>query len=167
MRVEKWKDIPGFEKYEVSDLGRVRNKKTGTIRKFSNCGSGYKSIVLKKNKKSHGIIIHRLVCTVFNGPPPSDKHHAAHCDGDKLNNTAKNLEWKLPIENAADRQKHGTQTRGSTVATSKLNEATVIVMRNAYDPSRPTESQRELSEQFGITRSNASYIVNRKTWRHI
>jgi hypothetical protein len=40
---EKWKDIEDFENYEVSNLGKVRNSKTGRILKT--CISGGYAIV--------------------------------------------------------------------------------------------------------------------------
>ena len=43
---EKWKQIPGFSKYEVSTFGQVRNIKTGRIHKQSLKNSGYYNIRL-------------------------------------------------------------------------------------------------------------------------
>ena len=40
MFAEEWKDILDYENYEVSNLGNVRNKKTGRILKSYNKG-GY------------------------------------------------------------------------------------------------------------------------------
>ena len=47
MFAEEWKDISDYENYEVSNLGNVRNKKTGRILKSYN-KAGYAVISLSK-----------------------------------------------------------------------------------------------------------------------
>ena len=56
---EIWKDIPNYEgKYQISNLGRVRNiQKENYILKFSNDGKGYQKVKLCNNGK----------CKSFNG----------------------------------------------------------------------------------------------------
>ena len=51
--------------YEVSNMGRVRNVKTGKILKGSNNNSGYPHLCLFKNGKRKTISIHRLVAFAF------------------------------------------------------------------------------------------------------
>ena len=53
-----------------------------------------------------------LVVLAFLGPPPFPGAHAAHFDGDKLNNRLSNLRWASPAENEADKRRHG-RTRGA------------------------------------------------------
>ena len=45
---------------------------------------------------------------IINGPAPSQKHHAAHRDGNSKNNTPENIYWATPKENIADQFRHGT-----------------------------------------------------------
>ena len=89
--MEEWRDVVGAEKYyEVSNLGKIRNKITGDILKPSKSG-GYFHIELR-----YGInkdcLIHRLVAQAFI-PNPFNLSCVNHKDENKLNNRADNLEW--------------------------------------------------------------------------
>lgn len=47
-----------------------------------------------------GVPIHRIVCSAFNGPPPSDQHVVDHIDTNRGNNRPENLRWLTRLENA-------------------------------------------------------------------
>lgn len=74
-----------------------------------------------------GVPIHRIVCTAFNGPPPTDQHVVDHIDTNRANNRPENLRWLTRLENAL------------------LNEITARRIELAYgsidaffeDPSKP------------------------------
>lgn len=97
---EIWKDIDGFPNYEVSDQGRIRNKKTKIIRSLSPANNGYLHVDLYKNdnQKRHGYSknVHRLVAETFLG---KSTLHVNHKDGNKQNNCLTNLEYVTPGEN--------------------------------------------------------------------
>lgn len=90
--VEEWKTIKDFDKYEISNLGIIRNKKTKIIRKQSNHKDGYKRIVLFKDNKYYIKSVHRLVALTFI-PNPNNYDSVDHINGDKSNNTINNLQW--------------------------------------------------------------------------
>ena len=93
---EVWKDIKNYEGcYQVSNLGRVRNKIKILSPQISNCG--YLRIMLKNKHYS----IHRLVAEAFI-PNLENKPQVNHIDGNKTNNYVTNLEWVTASEN----QKH-------------------------------------------------------------
>ncbi len=48
---------------------------------------------------------------------------------------------------------------------SKLNEKEVLEIRRLYSLKNTT--QKKIAEKYGVTTSNISDIVNRKTWKHI
>ena len=53
---EIWKDIEGFPGYQVSNQGRVKNKKTGHVLKPQiNNRSGYYQVSLSVGGKSHTV----------------------------------------------------------------------------------------------------------------
>ena len=39
--IEEWRNINGYENYEVSSFGRIRNKNTGRVLKAANNGGYY------------------------------------------------------------------------------------------------------------------------------
>ena len=90
-----WMPIIGFEGlYEVSSLGRVRNKKGETLKqriKRTN-GTCYKSVDLWKDGRYYKKYIHRLVAEVFI-PNPEGLPFVNHKDEDGTNNFIDNLEW--------------------------------------------------------------------------
>ena len=99
MNEEIWKTIDGFPSYEVSNLGRIRNKNTGHILKPQlNTRTGYLQVGLFVDKKHKSIYIHRLVAENFIGKRPPKKD-INHIDGDKFNNKSSNLEYCTRREN--------------------------------------------------------------------
>lgn len=97
---EIWKEILEFPNYEVSNLGRIRNKKTGLIRKQHKGKTciGYWNIMLWSKNKSKNCLVHRLVANAFI-PNPLNKPQVNHIDGNRENNCVTNLEWVTVSEN--------------------------------------------------------------------
>lgn len=108
---EVWKDIDGFENYQISDLGRIKSKqrivtnqngsyvKSEKILKTHVMKCGYLAIVLRdKEQKRHLLKIHRLLAENFI-PNPNNYPFINHIDGDKTNCNLDNLEWCTPKQN--------------------------------------------------------------------
>jgi hypothetical protein len=98
-----WKTIEGFENYEVSDNGEVRNKKTGRVLKNSAAPIGYLRVNLRANNQSYTRYVHRLVALNF----LEGEGEVNHIDGNKSNNNVKNLEWVSHKENIEHAEKTG------------------------------------------------------------
>ena len=88
-----WKKIEGYDNYDVSDDGQVKNTKTRTLLKGCIDSCGYLKIGLTKDKKSKLHQIHRLVALAFI-PNPENKQYVRHHDSDNMNNKASNLYWQ-------------------------------------------------------------------------
>ena len=93
--MEHYITIEKHPDYEVSNLGNVRNKKTGTIRKQTD-RNGYRKVRLNNKDES----IHRLVADTFFDGDHSDLQ-VNYIDGNKSNNFLGNLEWVTPSENVS------------------------------------------------------------------
>lgn len=111
---ERWKDIPGFERfYQISNTGKVKSLKRTIIRDDGHPYStpekilaqqignrGYKIINLQKNgrKNNKTFSVHRFVALAF-VPNILCLSEVNHKDRDKLNNNDWNLEWTSIREN--------------------------------------------------------------------
>lgn len=103
MDKEVWKPVVGYEGlYEVSNLGRVRNTKTGLILKPSKGKSGYYLLTLYNNGKRSSNNVHRLVALAF--PEICGEWFEGcvvnHKDCNPANNAAANLEICTQQHNA-------------------------------------------------------------------
>ena len=63
--VETFVKIEGFENYEVSNLGKVRNIKSGRILKPYLTKKGYLMHLLYENNKQNHLLLHRIIATAF------------------------------------------------------------------------------------------------------
>lgn len=99
-----WKTIPEFSNYEVSNKGKIRNKKSGKVLKPAkkHCkenNSRYKVILTSDARIESGykinmtpIYVHRAVALTFL-ENPDNLPEVNHKDGNFHNNKLKNLEW--------------------------------------------------------------------------
>ena len=101
--MEKWKVIDFASNYEVSNIGRVRNRKTQYILKGRETHNGYLQVSLKidDNGKFMNKYIHRLVAQFW--LENKEKNEVNHKDGNKKNNNVNNLEWVTSKENSNHR----------------------------------------------------------------
>ena len=91
---EEWRQSY-VDKWEVSNLGRVRNKKTQHVLK------PYWRQYLMLGQHSPRHRVHRLVAIAFLGPVPPGMEDPTvdHIDGDSSNNAASNLQWLSRVDN--------------------------------------------------------------------
>jgi len=176
-QTEIWKDVRGYEGvYQVSNLGNV--KRIGAIpgavvgrllKPFLR--GGYPFVVLSRNNVQKNLLIHRLVCEAFNGPPPSQKHEVNHKNGNRIDSRASNLEWVTRSENhkhayrVLDRKPPKSTGKGESHNTSKLTAKQVRRIRRLYAAGKYNQS--ELARQYGLHTTTIWAIVHRKSWTHI
>ena len=98
---EEWRTIKGFDNYEVSNKGNVRNIKTNRQLKIAYQPSGYAIVSLRANGTTRTSAVNRLVMNAFN--PIEDnqnvRYDVVHIDNDKRNNDLSNLKWITHTDN--------------------------------------------------------------------
>ena len=142
IEVETFVKIEGFEKYEVSNLGRVRNIKSGRILKpFPNRG-GYLRHKLYGYDKKKNLPLHRIIATAFIDNP-DEKPCVNHIDENKLNNDLSNLEWCTVKENNI----HGTRTKRAAEKCFKK----VIQLDLNDNVLNEFESMKQAEQETGVS----------------
>lgn len=85
---EEWRPVRGYEtRYAVSNMGRLRNVRTGRI---LNAAKSYR---LSKPAKHEFRYIWRLVADAFVSGKTEYTKYVLHLDGNLKNNKAENLQW--------------------------------------------------------------------------
>ena len=87
--------------WEVSNLGRVRNKRLNRLI-VPYLHNGYYAVGSTKQSTGRQKV-HRLVCEAFHGKPYLFGMCVDHIDNDRLNNAATNLQWLEFMENSRKR----------------------------------------------------------------
>ena len=64
--------------------------------KFENKNGSFASITLTHGGVKEHLPIPKLVCTLFNGPPPTSNHREVNAvNGNRLDNRPENLYWSI------------------------------------------------------------------------
>lgn len=109
---EKWKIIPYYENYMISNLGRAKSLLTNTILNQRLSNNGYLRFNARKcnvkYEKPKTMMTHKLVAENFLNKIEG-KDYVNHKDGNKQNNRVDNLEWCTAQENTIHSFLIGTQ----------------------------------------------------------
>jgi hypothetical protein len=116
------------------------------------------------------VYIHRIVAELYI-PNPENKPTVNHIDGDKTNNAVSNLEWATYSENNQHALDTGLREParpphvwGDDHASNKVNSADVYHM---YRLQWAGMGVCAIAEVTGISRAQASRILNGRNWGHI
>lgn len=181
---EEWRIIAEFPEYAVSSLGLIKrvcpdarnHRLTGLPLKPAVSRAGYAFVSLCADGKVFNRRVNRIVCAAFHGPAPSRKHHAAHNDGNSLNNRADNLRWVLGSENEFDKRRHGTARIGEKHWSKSMPERRAkgekhglakLTEQQVRDIRADTRFQREIAAEYGVSQKAVWGIKTRNTWGHV
>jgi hypothetical protein len=109
--MEIFKNITDYDRYAVSNIGRVINNETGKIMKPCLITSGYFCLTLCKNGKRKQVYVHRLVALVFLDNV-ENKQFVDHINNIKTDNRVENLRMATSNENNRNRGISKSNTSG-------------------------------------------------------
>ena len=93
-----WKPIPGFEGFEASDEGHIRNTHSGKQLKEYQINSGYLIVSCAGYGNQ---LVHRLVCMAYH-PDGTHDNQVNHINGIPTDNRPENLEFMSLSDNVRD-----------------------------------------------------------------
>ena len=111
--MENWKKISKFD-YEVSDMGRVRNR-VGEVMHPFRLKTGIRAVFLRKHQKYHLKTVAVLVAEAFI-PNPENKRFVTYIDKNRDNLRVSNLKWTR-----AEGRRKLTEQEAEHIRTSKLS----------------------------------------------
>ncbi len=162
----EFRQVPGWDRYAVSRCGRVASRSLGPWRErppVVNRRDGRRQIMLCTAGVRSTRKVARLVLEAWVGPCPAGME-CCHRDGDRLHDALDNLRWDTRRNNAMDRARHGTQSRGEAHGVAKLVDDEV---RSIRDLLAVGYRQGRVARWFGITQSTVCRINSRKIWSHV
>lgn len=152
----KKENVPRYPGYYLSKYGRLwkfRKGKWVKVRSHINPTRGYLYVSLRKDGRSHGERLNRLVAEVYI-PNPNNLPIVMHLDNNIYNNHYKNLKWGTYKENSQQMMREG-RGKGQFKSTLPFEVRKEIV--ELYDSKRYTI--RELTNLYKTT--NMSRIIRR------
>lgn len=155
---EIWKDIPEWEeRYQVSNKGLIRNKKTFRIRAINKHPSGYSLVTLYVGTKGKNQLVHRLVAKAFI-PNPNNYPCINHKDENKANNCVENLEWCDYQYN----NNYGTKKeRSSKTQQNDINKSKPVLMYSIMgNLLKEFPSCAEIKRDYGIPKNSITHVCN-------
>jgi hypothetical protein len=137
--MNEWRDIEGFDMYEISAQGQVRRK--AQILKPGAIPTGHLTVGLCRGKgKPKSMYVHRLVAQAFIDNP-ENKPLVNHKNGNPKDNRLENLEWATYSENNTHAyRKNGKRTKNELkVAAVDENGEMVVSFRSIADAAKLLE----------------------------
>jgi hypothetical protein len=187
---KEWKDIIYkdiiLDRYQISNYGEIRNKKTGRIIKTFVNYKGYEQTYLRSNTGKRYVSIHRLVAIHFiKNDEPEIRNEVNHKYVEIINNKKfksnyfENLEWVTRMENVQHSIKTGLTYHftGEDTKTSRYkNEHIEFICKQLQNKKTPIEIIDLLYQNFQLIKDSCSEkalivliskIKTRRNWTSI
>lgn len=149
--MEKYIIINEFDNYAISNLGNIKNVKTGRVLKLCLNPRGYYSYTFYKKGIRKTFRIHRLVALYFIDNP-NNLPYVNHIDGDKTNNRVENLEWCTAKQNDEHARRTGLKVQEKPILAENVESGEKITFK----------SVSEAGAILGINKGSISKVLHGK-----
>jgi hypothetical protein len=163
--------IPGCPGYFAGSDGTIWSAMPGRHGRYKSLHpikpyrdrDGYLQVSLRPHGPRRRYSVQSLVATAFLGLRP-DGMVVRHRDGNQLDNRPENLLYGTQPQNIADRQAHGTTSRGDAHYRAKItdDQAREILRR-----IQAGETLTGLAREFGVTVGAVWALKTGRTRRHL
>lgn len=168
--MEEWRPVSVHRRYEVSNLGGVRNSLTGRVLAATPRKNGYVSVIFKDGATQKRYYAHRLVADAFiqrlaEGAVVNHLNFIRHdnrVENLELTTTAENVKYSVLAGRMADNGRNAPC--GDAHKLSKMSSDTVLELRFLFKNGM---SKASLSRRYLITKTQVANIINRVSWAHI
>ena len=165
---EEWKDIPNYEGYQASNLGRVKSleridarghRLKEKILKPQMLNNGYYQVMLWKESIGKWYLVHRLVWEAFNGQIPEGLQ-VNHINEVKADNRLSNLNLMTHKEN----MNYGSRTERSRNKQINRKDQSKSVLQFTLDNILVKEypSIQQIYRETGFSQGNICGCCNGK-----
>ena len=160
--VEEWRPVKDWEgRYAVSTHGRVRNTKTGLIRKTPTGKNGYPIVGLCRGTAKESVGVHLIMARAFLRKPHCRRPQVNHKDGVKTNNHISNLEWITQAKNLEHAWRIGLREDARQTAVRihrTLTDEQVKRIRETY--LKTPRTMKSIADEFGTWKGTVHRIVH-------
>lgn len=160
-----WKTVEGYETYEVSDTGNVKNVRTGKILGRRLDKNGYLNVYLYSNGKGTNKKVHRLVADAFLARD-SNRDQINHKNGIKDDNRVGNLEWCTRSENTRHAYHTGllhSNMEDAIAARRKISDNDIV---GVLDMRSKGFRLKDIARRYDMSISGIHYICSKGGGRY-
>ena len=125
---------------------------------------GQPSVCVQVDGVQRRVMIGRLVCETYHGPPPPPDHIIRHIDENPLNNHVDNLCWSTRSEvSRIQTGKEKTAVQGEKHGAAVLTWDQVRSIRQEY--ARGGATKAHIARQYGVNDMTIHLVITGKTWK--
>lgn len=157
---EEWRDVPGWEGFKASSLGRVRGPRKLLTPQAGPLGYHRVSMTDRPGKRKKVASVHRIVCAAFLGECPRGMQ-VNHINNVRHDNRIANLEYVTPKQNCHHRKVHGTFPTGENNGRARLTAAQVAEIRRRRAAG---EKLSTMAVEYGVHKNTVWWAATGGTW---
>lgn len=157
---EIWKQIPEFPLYSASNLGKIKNNKSGKIKEYNlvDVNRKYLRVSFYRGKKGYIKKVSRMVWSAFNGG--ECPFTINHIDNNPFNNHIDNLECVSNKENCSKKHIYNKEKNKYNLDDDKKREIITAYLNK-------TKSVWKLSIEYSIPPNYLYTTFKRGSWNHL
>lgn len=177
---EKWRPVPGWKHYEVSDRGRIRSvdrlvRSARSRSGFRRCrGKDLKAaadrrgnvvVTLCEDGVMANLAVMRIVASAFMGLDLNDKTRVVYAaNGDRTECGVQNIQIGTQKDAAENARMWGAYRTGEDNPAARLSRHGV---RTAIDRLATGEPAAVIAAALGVSRATIELIASGRTWREV